>query len=174
MKHIKRISALLLAAMMLLSLCACSSTGNRKQTQTVSAPGSSYNYSYAVNDMAMGEAMATEEAEYGLAPVPMPTNASAKTAGGEADSEPAADTPDKIIYSADVTVETTAFDETIGKVSGLVEAFGGFPRNRLDKGCELYAPDPQQALSGTDGQPVRAGEHPLFAHLHRERDGAVL
>ena len=138
MKHIKRISALLLAAMMLLSLCACSSTGNRKQTQTASAPGSSYNYSYAVNDMAMGEAMAAEEAEYGLAPVPMPTNASAKTAGGEADSEPAADTPDKIIYSADVTVETTAFDETIGKVSGLVEAFGGWIESSSVSGSNYY------------------------------------
>ena len=138
MKHLKRISALLLAAMMLLSLCACSSTGNRKQTQTASAPGSSYNYSYAVNDMAMGEAMATEEAEYGLAPVPMPTNASAKTAGGEADSEPAADTPDKIIYSADVTVETTAFDETIGKVSGLVEAFGGWIESSSVSGSNYY------------------------------------
>ena len=125
MKHIKRISALLLAAMMLLSLCACSSTGNRKQTQTASAPGSSYNYSYAVNDMAMGEAMAAEEAEYGLAPVPMPTNASAKTAGGEADSEPAADTPDKIIYSADVTVETTAFRIPSKRFQELMDSLSG-------------------------------------------------
>ena len=136
MKHIKRISALLLAAMMLLSLCACSSTGNRKQTQSAGAPESSYNYSYAVNDMAMGEAMEAEE--YGLAPVPMPTNASARTAGDGADSEPAADTPDKIIYSADVTVETTAFDETIGKVSGLVEAFGGWIESSSVSGSNYY------------------------------------
>ena len=136
MKHIKCISALLLAAMMLLSLCACSSTGNRKQTQSTAAPGSSYNY--AVNDMAMEEAMAAGEAEYGLAPVPMPTNASARTGNDGADSEPAAETPDKIIYSADVTVETTAFDETIGKVSGLVEAFGGWIESSSVSGSNYY------------------------------------
>ena len=138
MKHIKRISALLLAAMMLLSLCACSSTEARKQTQAASAPGSSYNYSYAVNDMAMGEAMAAEEAEYGLAPVPMPTNASARTGSGEANSEPAAETPDKIIYSADVTVEPTTFDATIGKVTGLVEEFRGWIETSSVSGSNYY------------------------------------
>ena len=52
MKHIKRISILLLAAMMLLSLCACGSTGNRTQAKGAAQTSSAYS-SYDVADYAM-------------------------------------------------------------------------------------------------------------------------
>ena len=140
MKHIQRISALLLAAMMLLSLCACGSTNTSKQTSTASgsAVNSSYS-SYDVGEYAMEEAMMADgDMAYGFSAVPMAANSTNTTAARSAESEAPSENPDKIIYSADVTVETTAFDETIGKVSALVEQFGGWIEASSVSGSNYY------------------------------------
>ncbi len=115
----KKISALLLALMMLLCLCACGSA--KSSTQDVPGSGyteSDYDYSYAEE----ASMEAAYEGDYGFSgtvnaaasPVPQP------------DGTAAAENTDKIIYSSDVTVETTAFDETVGKIPGLVESYGGW------------------------------------------------
>ena len=83
MKHIKRISALLLAAMMLLSLCACGSTGNRTQAKGAAQTSSAYS-SYDVADYAMEEAMMADgDMAYGFSAVPTPDY---RWWGGEADN----------------------------------------------------------------------------------------
>ena len=143
MKHLKRISALVLAAMMLLSLCACSSSNHSKQTGTSSgsAVNSSYS-SYDVADYAMEEAMMADgDMAYGFSAVPMAavnTAGGSASAGNGAQSDAPTENPDKIIYSADVTVETTAFEETIGKVSTLVEQFGGWIEASSVSGSNYY------------------------------------
>ena len=140
MKHLKRISALVLAAMMLLSLCACSSSNHSKQTGTSSgsAVNSSYS-SYGVADYAMEEAMMADgDMGYGFSAVPLAAGSTNTTAARGTESEAPNENPDKIIYSADVTVETTAFDETIGKVSALVEQFGGWIEASSVSGSNYY------------------------------------
>ena len=141
MKHIKRISILLLAAMMLLSLCACGSTGNRTQAKGAAQTSSAYS-SYDVADYAMEEAMMADgDMAYGFSAVPMAavnTTAERASAGNGAESDAPTENPDKIIYSADVTVETTAFEETIGKVSTLVEQFGGWIEASSVSGSNYY------------------------------------
>ena len=142
MKPVKRIAAWLLAAMMILSLCACGSEGKRSVSGSYQAAGTNgsamYSYEGYAAEEAVPLAMADSEADYGLAPVPMPTSASAKTGNGESEKEAAAETPDKIIYSSDVTVETTTFDETVGMVSGLVEQFGGWIESSSVSGSNYY------------------------------------
>ena len=139
MKHIQRISAVLLAVMMLLSLCACGSRNYSKQTSTVSGSAVNSSYSYDVADYAMEEAMMADgDMAYGFSAVPMAANSTNTTAARGAESEAPSENPDKIIYSADVTVETTAFDETIGQVSALVEEFGGWIEASSVSGSNYY------------------------------------
>ena len=141
MKHIKRISILLLAAMMLLSLCACGSTGNRTEAKGAAQTSSAYS-SYDVADYAMEEAMVADgDMAYGFSAVPMAavnTASGSASAGNGAESDAPTENPDKIIYSADVTVETTAFEETIGKVSALVEQVGGWIEASSVSGSNYY------------------------------------
>ena len=136
MKKMKNLAALLLAVMMLLSLCACGSAASGKTesgSYYASTPAAAADMAYAgagdyefelADDYAVGLNAA--------APVPQP---SAKT---ESSTEVPAEKPDKIIYSSDVTVETTAFDETIGKISGLVDAYGGWIESSSVSGSNYY------------------------------------
>ncbi len=125
----KKILAIALAGLMLLSLCACGAA----KTAVSEARTGTYD-SYAAYDMEAAE-------EYGfstqmMAPAPMAAassagglaaNGSAARPAGSASDEDAPETsPEKIIYSADVTVETTAFEEALQKVTELVERFGGW------------------------------------------------
>ena len=120
----KTISLLLLAALCL-SLCACGDSGSRAASEAKSADEAYYsaNGSYIATE----EAWAAEEPEmelaydsdYGLAPVPAPQSAK----GGE-DTPP--EGPDKIIYSANVQVETTDFDGSMAKLDELIAQYGGW------------------------------------------------
>ena len=143
MRNGKRVSALLLSVIMLLSLCACGSSRNSsgKSTAQTSMPAQA-NYQAASYDYATEEAtslaMGDYEADYGFSPVPTPapTYSSAKNGAESTEAEPEAQ--DKIIYSSDVTVETTQFDETIGKISGLVEEYGGWIESSSVSGSNYY------------------------------------
>ena len=128
----KKTLALLLALLMALSLCACGSTA---KPAAVFQTASDSAYTNAA------------------APVPMPAadfdyEAAAEEAGGfaaaagslreaEGDNPPQMD-PEKIIYSSDVTVETTTFDEAIGKVETLVKAHGGWIESSSVNGANYY------------------------------------
>ena len=147
MKTAKRVSALLLAVLMLLSLCACGSSGNRKQTSAPTPmPEAAYSYdSYDMEDGLAMEAMDYDRG-YGLSVVTSSANAVMGAAKSTQESETEPETPDKIIYSSDVTVETTEFDETIGKVSALVEEFDGWIESSSVSGSNYY-----QKSRGTAG-----------------------
>ena len=107
----KKILSLLLAVLMTLSFCAC---GTSSDFKTESAA----DYSYAERSEAPADTAVTMMAEeYGSG------------ANGLAASDAMPDTPsaggdninpDKIIYSADTTIETTEFDETIAAADYVV------------------------------------------------------
>ena len=122
----KRI-ALLLALLMALSLCACGSSGQTAST--------------------------TEAATYDAAPMEPESNASrssgfaAMDAVGvseEYDSDTASsdvpdENPEKIIYSADATVETTEFDKTLEELAALIKEYGGWVQSSSINGANYYS-----------------------------------
>ena len=125
----KRI-ALLLALLMTLSLCACGSSSKM--------------------------ASSTESAAYDSAPMEPPPNAprasgfaamdSTASAGeyGEYDSgteggDVPDENPEKIIYSADATVETTEFDKTLEELAALIKEYGGWVQSSSINGANYYS-----------------------------------
>ena len=115
----KRIS-LALVIIFSLSLVGC---GTRRVKETGYVPVPAPEVMYAEADMY--EAPQEAVAANGLASY----SATAPMAGKKANSEKskAADAQnDKIIYSADVTVETTAFDASLDKLNALIEKYGAW------------------------------------------------
>ena len=112
----KKTISLLLALLLALSLCACGEARSSAQTT-----GTAYNGSY----------MAADE-DWAPAEEPMPEAAmmgsgfsAAGKGAGTAESAPA-ERPGKIIYSANVQVETTDFDGSLEKLDALVAEYGGW------------------------------------------------
>lgn len=129
----KKTISILLAVLMLASLCACGAKApqhkNAEVPVAVAAPEMSMAYSMA--DMAV-----EESADYGGFAV----NSTAAMANGRAAaaSDIPAEKPDKIIYSADATVETTDFDATVGGVLELVEKYGGWVESSSINGANYH------------------------------------
>lgn len=121
----KRLAALALAVLMLVSLCACGSSASARKTggYASSAPAAAEEYgAYYTADYDAAEKpveFAETEMAYGLS-----TNGSDIPVGAKPSAGDIA--VDKIIYSASATVETTAFDETIEKLEAMIERCGGF------------------------------------------------
>ena len=140
MKQTKRILSAILCIILMLSLCACGSAKSH-QTDDGYAPGTAYQASnYAMFDyneeaVAMGD-------YGGFAPAPMPAAAtSAKVVNGSGREEKSGDTssdlnPEKIIYSADATVETTEFDATIAALDTMIETYGGWVESSSVNGAK--------------------------------------
>ncbi len=134
----KKTISLILALFLLLSLCACGS-----------APGDSAKAaagSYMVAEEAAWpaeEPMAETSMDYdsvnGLSPAGAPQTA------GAAESAPA-QKPDKIIYSANVQVETTDFDQSLARLNEMVEEYGGWVESSSLNGSN-YADQSRGAVS---------------------------
>ena len=128
----KKTISLLLAALMLLSLCACGAdTAQRTAEVPTAAAAPEMSMNYSMSDMAV-----EESADYGgFAVNSAAVMAAGKSSGG---SELPAERPDKIIYSADATVETTDFDGTVAGVLELVEKYGGWIESSSINGANYY------------------------------------
>ena len=122
----KKTLSLLLAALLVFSLCACGSANSAAST-----PSAAYD-------------MATTEAAY---PYPDEEQAAAEYGGFAAAEDALLNTgggtapegmPEKLIYSASATVETTTFDETVEKLSALVAEYGGFVESSSINGSNYY------------------------------------
>ena len=120
----KKTLSLLLAALLLFALCACGSANT-----AASAPSAAY-------DMATTEAAypePEEAAEYGgfaaAAGTQLETGSGAAPEGS----------PEKLIYSASATVETTEFDQTVEKLTALVAEYGGFVESSSINGSNYYS-----------------------------------
>lgn len=127
----KRI-ALLLALLMALSLCACgSSSKNQMASSTESAaydsspmepaPNAAPASGFAAMDSV---ASAGEYGEY-----------DSGTESGDVPDE----NPEKIIYSADATVETTDFDKTLEELAALIKEYGGWVQSSSINGANYYS-----------------------------------
>lgn len=109
----KRISIVLIIVMML-SLCAC---GSKSSSYAASAPMAAPSESYAADAMYSG-GFASEEAW-------LETESPAENSGTAENDAPAIN-PEKIIYSADTTIETTDFDAAVSGLNELLKRYGGF------------------------------------------------
>lgn len=117
----KKLLSLLLALMLVFSLCACGASGG-SYAQTSEMAYDSY---YA--DSAPAAAEPRMAGEYnGLSMNVAGAEADYGAESGESQSElPEAD-PDKIIYSADATVETLDFEATLAGLDEMIKDYGGW------------------------------------------------
>ena len=119
----KKTLSLLLAVLLVFALCACGSADSAS-----SAPSAAYDM---VSTETAYPAEAPEE-DYGGFAVAGGTQL--ETGSGAAPEG----SPEKLIYSASATVETTEFDGTIEKLSALVEQYGGFVESSSVNGSNYY------------------------------------
>ena len=119
----KKTLSLLLAVLLVFALCACGSADSAS-----SAPSAAYDM---VSTETAYPAEAPEE-DYGGFAVAGGTQL--ETGSGAAPGG----SPEKLIYSASATVETTEFDRTIEKLSALVEQYGGFVESSSINGSNYY------------------------------------
>lgn len=131
----KKITAIILALVMLLSLCACGSS--RKESYAASYT-SSADYDVPMEALAGAEEAYYYEAESGLGMAAAPAPEAKNDSGGSGSDAPE-ENPSKIIYSADVTLETTGFAETISGVEELIRANGGWIESSSVNGSDYYS-----------------------------------
>ena len=138
MKKTGKILAVLICVILLLNLCACESltSGHKKSEAGGYSTNSSYSYSYDYEDMAVAEKAYggfSMSGMYAAAPASASTNTTALSKGSSGSSGTSESTdelsdlnPEKIIYSADATVETTQFENTISALEAMIENAGGW------------------------------------------------
>lgn len=131
----KRSLALLLAVLMCLSLCACTRANSAAPAAQERAV--SYNAAmpapmaeYASYDMAY------EDAGFGM--MNMAKNTAASRGAENADADMPEENPEKIIYSGDATVETTAFEESVAALEAMIAEAGGFIESSSVNGSNYY------------------------------------
>ena len=123
----KKIVSLLLSLLMLFTLCACgeSAKGASTAPQAAPVPNGSYN-SYAASDMAVSEEAYWDDTEvYGGFSGVETMTAEAPRESAKDGSAPA-ERPSKIIYSANVQVETTDFDGSLKTLEELIQTYDGW------------------------------------------------
>jgi polyhydroxyalkanoate synthesis regulator phasin len=127
----KKTISLLLALVLMLSLCAC---GSAKSAARAPMPEpAAMQGSYYAADAA--PAMAYEESAangFGM------SDAYAQAKEADTGGETPAENPEKIIYSSDVTVETTDFDASLAKIDELLAACGGWVESSSVNGSNYY------------------------------------
>lgn len=109
----KKSLALILALLLTLSLCACGKSSSSITTEAVA------DVAYTTADSA---------ADYGLA----------ASGTGSSTTVPEND-PSKIIYSANVTVDTTDFDTSLTTLTELLEQYGGYVESSSFSGADYYS-----------------------------------
>lgn len=115
----KRILAVLMAAVMIFALCGCgSSSAGRAQSAPAAAYEEAVDAAYVEEPAMMAGGMTM-------------TNTSAKSEGIDAPEEAPEDAkeemdPSKIIYSADLSMETLEFDNAIADLEQMIKQLGGF------------------------------------------------
>ena len=131
----KKTLALLLAILMALSLCACGSARNAAApAEAPQAYSSNYSYDSAAAEMADYDYGYAEESAMGG----FSAAAKAETTGAAQSAEVPEVDPEKIIYSSNVTVETTDFDGTVARVEELVKSYGGWIESSSVNGANYY------------------------------------
>lgn len=131
----KKTLALILCVLTVFSLCAC---GAKSAATPQEAPSAAAYDSAASNSY--GGFAVTEESAYAPntpaeAPAPEPGSGSET---GESTATAADIDREKIIYSADVRMETTTFDDTVAQIKAMIEGCGGFIESSSVNGNNYY------------------------------------
>ena len=142
--NIRKSCALLLAALMCLSLCACGRAGS--STQAMKDSGVYYEEMAAAPAMAPAPAMQANFAAYDMADMAyeksglasMSRAAGTSTAARESGNDAPEENPEKIIYSGDATIETTEFDKSIAALEKMIADEGGFVQSSSVNGNNYY------------------------------------
>ena len=146
----KKLTALALSLLIMLSLCACGSSGSAASNAKEARGDEAYYASQPAMAAPMpAEAaydMAYEESGMGVA------GTSASSAGG---SDTPSENPEKIIYSADATVETTEFDTCLANLEKLLAANGGFVESSSVNGSNYYDSSRGKVSRRTAGYTLR-------------------
>lgn len=135
----KKALALILALAAVFSLTACG--------QAAKSADTAYYYSasddgwYPEADFAAGEVFYS--AEYAAQDIGIANAYSREAAAPEAvpqeESNAPSENPDKIIYSADATVETTKFEDTLAQLDELIKKYGGWVESSSVSGANYYS-----------------------------------
>lgn len=122
----KKLFSLLLAVVITLSFCACGSSSDFIADSTAD-----YSYTEPAAAPAVGMMAAEYESDAG--------GLAANDAMPDFPDSGSSDiSPDKIIYSADATVETTEFDETIAGLNELIAQYDGWIEASSVNGSNYY------------------------------------
>lgn len=130
----KKIFAVILCMIMILPLAGCGSSKSEEQYAYTAGAGY-YDEEYAVADTAAEYAMDNG----GLAPAAY-ANSDMREAGAPTpnpDGSTGELRPEKIIYSGDATIETTAFDDGLTALKQLIEKYYGFIESSSIYGANL-------------------------------------
>ncbi len=127
MKKMKKLFAIMLTLALALSVCACGSSAKDSVTAG--------EVKYALPAAAMPEMAIAEPEEYGLANFSSDRSLADSGSGGDVPVED----PDKIIYSASATVETTRFDDTIAGVEEMIKQYGAWMESSSISGADYYS-----------------------------------
>ncbi len=125
----KKIVSVLLVIVLALSLCACgsSSVKNTAAVEVAEAPAAAVMREEAGYDMFAADGFAA-------------TGGTTLTSSAAASrTEAPEENPEKIIYSADVTVETTDFDGSIEKLNALVQDYKAWVESSSVNGADYYS-----------------------------------
>lgn len=132
----KKMLSLLLALLLLAALCGCGSvayqnTAGAAPEPVAAAPAAGNSFGgFAMSESYMLASDASAEIAFD-AEMDAP-------AGVSGAALPDID-PEKIIYSANATVETTDFDGTLARLQELVQSFGGFVESSSLNGSNYYS-----------------------------------
>ncbi len=131
MKNMKRSLALLLAVVLALALAGCGSSKNAS-----SAASENY-YADERGDSFGGYMEEPAEPEADM----MSDSAASPGLGGAKNSAPdnIADMSEKIIYNAEVTLETTGFDNALERIAAMVKELGGYMESTSISGSNYSA-----------------------------------
>ena len=133
-KNLKKSLSLLLALLMCLSLCACGSGAAKASQSYTSAAGAAHESPMAAAAPMEAMEMAWEDGDYGVA---VSNSSAADEVRGEEGSAPE-ESPDKIIYSSDVNVETTDFEGTLANLEEMIRQYGGWIQSSSISGADFY------------------------------------
>ncbi len=136
MKRTKCALSAMLAFMMLLSLCACGSTA-KSNSSPVPAPAS-YDGMYSTGIYTEEAAEMEYNRDSGFAAVAASAVSTNSTADESASGTEEVKIADKIIYSSNVTVETTLFDDAVAKIADMVATYGGWVEASSVSGADYY------------------------------------
>ena len=137
MKKTGKTLAVLICAILLINLCACDGLSSSRKTSERRedySTGASYSYSYDYDELAVAAEPYggfSSSGIYAAAPsaasATTSSNGSSGSAGTSQDTDESSDlNPEKIIYSADATVETTQFENTISALEAMIDSVGGW------------------------------------------------